>query len=83
MSFAAATRSMNTGRHLRTRTVARDVSGSRSGTPVVKNAQVRGDELLEAVTFLGDVLGLPRLHDADRTSEVINIAALRAAAGRC
>jgi len=77
MSFATtACRSMHAGRHLRSRP-ARPVA-----TPVkaIKNGKVSGNELLDAIVFLGDALGLPRLHDADRTSECINLTALRASA---
>lgn len=79
MSFTttAAHRSMHAGRHLRSRP-ARPATAA--PVKAIKNGKVSGNELFDAIVFLGDALGLPRLHDADRTSECINLNALRASA---
>ena len=52
-------RSMN--RHHRTPAI-RSTEGT--ATKIVRNRHVRGSELLDAVVFLGEALGLPRLNDA-------------------
>lgn len=52
-------RSMN--RHHRTPAIR---SSEGTGTKIVRNRHVRGSELLDAVVFLGEALGLPRLNDA-------------------
>jgi hypothetical protein len=86
----APVRSLHAGRRLRqpVRTDGRDaaVVSLRSGASaarVITNSQILGDELLAAVAFLSDALGLPALNpDADRTARAIDLAALhRAAAG--
>lgn len=74
------TRSMNTSRRLRA-SFTRPVAAA--PVKVIKNGKVSGNELLDAILFLGDALGLPRLYDADRTIECINLAGLRAAAAAC
>jgi hypothetical protein len=52
-----------------------------SAVRVITNSQIVGDELLAAVAFLSDALGLPALNpDADRTARTIDLAALRRAA---
>ncbi len=85
MHFATATasRSMNTSRRLRSRSFLRSLPDAAPVAKIVKTPLVRGNELFDAVTFLGEALGLPRLQDTDTTSEVINLAALRAAAAAC
>jgi hypothetical protein len=52
-------RSMN--RHHRTPALR---SSEGTTTKIVRNPRVRGTELLDAVVFLGEALGLPRLNDA-------------------
>jgi hypothetical protein len=51
------------------------------GVRVITNSQIVGDELVAAVAFLSDALGLPALNpDPDRTARAIDLAALRRAA---
>lgn len=84
----APVRSLHAGRRLRqpVRTSGRaaPVAPLRSGTGsvrVITNSQIVGDELVAAVAFLSDALGLPALNpDADRTAKAIDLAALRRAA---
>ncbi len=71
-------RSMNSSRRLRSGPFVR--AAEPTAVKIIRNSKVAGNELLDAIVFLGDALGLPRLHDADRTSECINLVALRAAA---
>jgi hypothetical protein len=82
----APVRSLHAGRRLRqpVRTGGRVAPGAplQSGAVrVITNSQIVGDELVAAVAFLSDALGLPALNpDADRTAKAIDLAALRRAA---
>jgi hypothetical protein len=85
----APVRSLHAGRRLRqpVRTggrpgrVAPVQSGTGAPLRVITNSQIVGDELVTAIAFLSDALGLPALNpDADRTAKAIDLAALRRAA---
>lgn len=80
----APVRSRHAGRRLRTAGWPRPVAPLQSGTGaarIITNSQIVGDELVAAVAFLSDALGLPALNpDADRTAGAIDLAALRRAA---
>ena len=84
----AHVRSLHAGRRLRQPVRAsgraapvaplRSVTGS--AVRVITNSQIVGDELVAAIAFLSDALGLPALNpDADRTAKAIDLAALRRA----
>lgn len=80
-SFAAAPSRMQPGRRLRSRPSGRAATPIARPIPVIANAQVRGSELLDAVLFLGEALGLPALHTTEeRTAKVINLEAIRSLA---
>lgn len=81
----APVRSLHAGRRLRQPMRASAPGGQRptggAHVRVITNSQIVGDELVAAVAFLSDALGLPALNpDADRTAKAIDLAALRRAA---
>ncbi len=76
-STSIPVKSFHAGRRLRG---AKGAIARRQPLPQTINSQIVGDELVSAVQFLSDALGLPALNpDADRTAE-INLVALRRAA---
>ena len=76
MHHAIAAARLHPGRRLRQ--TARPRMVAKAPVPTITNSLVRGEELLDAVLYLGEALGLPGITTtSERTVKVIHLDALR------